>query len=78
MSGMRLSPGDRVAVPSEGIVGHVSRIDPRCADGDPCPCCGRGVGVVPDGNPNVSYGVRPADCVPIGPAPAAVVRGGLA
>jgi hypothetical protein len=69
--------GDRVAVPSAGIVGTVISVDPRCVDGQPCPCCDRGVAVKPDGNPNASYGVAPAECLPIVGA-AMVVRGGCA
>ncbi|WP_437310054.1 hypothetical protein [Sorangium sp. So ce388] len=70
--------GDRVVVPSQGIVGTVTRVDPRCAGGAPCPCCGRGVGVQPDGNPNVGYGVAPAECVLLAPGPAVLTRGGAA
>jgi len=73
----QVKAGDRVAVPSVGIVGTVSSVDPRCVDGQPCPCCNRGVSVRPDGNPNVSYGVAPSQCLPI-VGPAMLVRGGSA
>ena len=73
----QVKPGDRVAVPSIGIVGTVSGVDARCTDGAPCPCCGRGISVMPDGDPNVSYGVAPAQCLLI-TGPAMLTRGGSA
>jgi hypothetical protein len=70
--------GDRVAVPSDGIVGTVLDVDVRCVGGAACPCCGRGVSVRPDGEPNASMGFAPGDCVPLAPGPAMLARGGAA
>jgi hypothetical protein len=60
-----LAVGMLVAVPSVGLIGKVAKIDPHCADGKPCPCCGRGVSVSTGGDG--SFGVAPADCFEVVP-----------
>jgi hypothetical protein len=58
--------GMKVAVPSLGLIGTVAKIDPRCVNGAPCPCCKRGVSVVQNGTAT-SHGVAPGDCIHVVP-----------
>ncbi len=74
---MSVHQGDRVAILRLGIIGTVTTVDEVCANGAPCPCCGYGVGVMPDGDPDVRFGVAPAECLLVVGA-AMVVRGGSA
>lgn len=77
--------GDRVMITSgfgRGVVGRVASIDERVRWPAPCPCCGMGVSVQPDGNISATYGVAPADLIGLSPgvafpAPGPRPSGGL-
>lgn len=56
-----MKPGDRVLLFSTYLA-TIERIDARCTGGQPCPCCGFGVAVVLDVDPEEIYGVSPTDC----------------